>query len=258
MIGWFRRRRRRRLLEEPIEPVWEDSLGRLPFVHGLNLDERHRLVEIARVIEGEKKWEACGGLSLTEEMPVWVSLQAALLILEVDHDYFRTVKSVFFYPSTYVRPKKMRASSGELKAILGEAWLGGPTVLAWDATRRGALQPHDGRTLVWHEFAHKLDMLDGVIDGTPPLERREDYARWREVLSKEYEALREDKKKGRRSILRKYGATNPAEFFAVATETFFEKSRAMKKKHPELYDTLAMYFRQDPASRRRQRSQFSS
>lgn len=258
MIGWFRRRRRRQLLEEPIEPIWEETLSRLPFVAGLTLDERRRLVDIARVMVAEKKWEACGGLTLSEEMPIWVSLQAALLILEIEHDYFRTVESVFFYPSTYVRPKRMRAGGDDLKAILGEAWLGGPTVLAWDATRRGALQPHDGRNLVWHEFAHKLDMLDGRVDGTPPLEGREQYQQWHEVLTREYEALKANVKRGRKTLLRKYGATNPPEFFAVATENFFEKAGAMKKKHRDLYDTLAMYYRQDPASRGRQRGRFGS
>jgi len=247
-LGWWRRRQRRKLLQRPISPIWERELIKLPFVEALSSEQRVRLVEIARVIAAEKRWEACGGLEFSDAMPVVISLQAALLILEIDHHYYRGVKSIFIYPSTYVRPQKTRAESGDLQVILGEAWLRGPTVLAWDATKRGAYHPHDGRNLVWHEFSHKLDMRDGLIDGTPPLAKRSDYLEWREVLSREFEALKEDVQKGRRTVLDRYGTTNAPEFFAVSTEAFFEKGVRLKRKHPALYDTLRKYYRQDPAA----------
>ena len=251
MFGWWRERKRRRMLAAPAPEVWNEVLARLPFVGALERGEQERLLAIARIIASEKRWEACGGLELTEEMPVWVSLQAALLLLGLEHDHFRAVESIFIYPSAYLRPGSRRPEADAMEMILGEAWLQGPMVLAWDATQRGALHPHDGRNLVLHEFAHKLDMMDGLIDGTPPLARREDYARWREVCTREYARLLEDVEKGRKPVLDRYGATNVGEFFAVATETFFEKPEKLRRRLPELYSTLAEYYRQDPAARPR-------
>ena len=256
MLGWWRNRKRQKLLSTPRAPLWDEVLATLPFAGGLTDGERSHLIDLGRVIAEEKRWEACGGLELTEEMPITIALQASLLILSIDHEYFRTVESVFIYPSTYMRPGHMRPPEDQLQAILGEAWLGGPTVLAWDAVRSGAYHPHDGRNLVLHEFAHKLDMLDGLLDGTPPLDHREDYARWRTVLTREFAALEVAVGRGRKTVIDRYGATNPAEFFAVATETFFEQSQKLKRDHPELYETLAGYYRQDPEARPRMKSHF--
>jgi hypothetical protein len=131
---------------------------------------------------------------------------------------------------------------------LGESWQSGPVVLAWDSVKGGTLNITDARNVVLHEFAHQLDQEDGAADGAPILERRSRYITWARVLSKEYEVLRKKMRKHRRSVLDKYGATNPAEFFAVATETFFEKPRQMEKEHPELYDELKNYYKVDPAA----------
>ncbi len=130
---------------------------------------------------------------------------------------------------------------------LGEAWGQGVVVLSWDDVRRGAADMRDGQNVVLHEFAHQLDQEDGAADGAPILPGRSRYVAWARVLGAEYEQLRRDASRGRPSVLDDYGATNPAEFFAVATECFFEKPGLLRRRHPELYEELRAYYRQDPA-----------
>jgi Mlc titration factor MtfA (ptsG expression regulator) len=129
---------------------------------------------------------------------------------------------------------------------LGESWGSGTVVLSWDHVKGGAMNFRDGHNVAIHEFAHQLDQEDGVSDGTPCLENRSAYSEWARVLSRDYETLRDKAGKGRKSVMDKYGATNPAEFFAVATETFFEKPRQLHKKHPDLYEELREYYRVNP------------
>jgi hypothetical protein len=142
--------------------------------------------------------------------------------------------------------------SDEPDTRLGEAWLRGPVVLAWGAALRGGQRPHDGRNVVYHEFAHKLDMLDGSADGVPPLEAPAQYRRWYDAMMHEYQALQRDLDRGRKGLLRPYGATAPEEFFAVVTEVFFEQGSKLQRDAPELYAVLRDYFQQDPAQRTRQ------
>ena len=137
---------------------------------------------------------------------------------------------------------------------LGEAWDSGAVVLAWDAVEHGTTIPDDGHNVVLHEFAHQLDFEDGKADGAPVLgsedfwfRQRSRYRAWARVLSREYEQLRAEIQQGQAEVLDGYGATNPAEFFAVATESFFERAVQMREKHPELYEELRRYYRQDPA-----------
>ena len=259
IFSWLRRRRRARLLAAPMPDAWRGWLEMLPFYETLDEDERSRLHDILRVIVAEKRWEGLAGLDLDEEKKVVIAAQAALLILEIEHDYYARVRSILVYPSAWDSsfPRREGGVVGEGSAHAGEAWYRGPVVLAWDAVRSGAADPKDGRNLVFHEFAHKLDMLDGFVDGTPPLHRRDAYAAWRRIMSEEFERLRDKSGKGRRSLLDKYGATNEGEFFAVATETFFEKSLPLRRKHPELYDVLRDYYRQDPVARLSRRARQS-
>ena len=183
-----------------------------------------------------------------------VSVQAALLLLNVPHDYYRRTDTILVYPSTFVLPEgNERAGVRDRRGtpVLGLAQVGGPVVLAWDSVRQGVEDGRDGRNVVYHEFAHKLDMLDQVADGTPEFESRERFDEWVRVMSREFEKLVIDGERGRRTLLDKYGATNPAEFFAVTTECFFERPRLLKDKHTELYGIFREFYRQDPASRQR-------
>ncbi|MBC8327190.1 MAG: zinc-dependent peptidase, partial [Planctomycetes bacterium] len=154
------------------------------------------------------------------------------------------------YPSTVVIPDRQGRGGVRTEGpmpILGLAVSRGPVVLAWDAVRRGSQHPERTHNVVFHEFAHKLDMLDDSLDGTPPLADKEQYARWVEVCTREYQALQAAAEEGRSSFLDHYGSTNVAEFFAVATEAFFDEPTELRRRHSELYGVLAGFYRQDPA-----------
>jgi len=250
-VTWRRAHRRRELLSQPIAPSWRPWFARLPCWRTLSPGERERLAGIARVLVAERPFEGCGGLALTEEMVVTISGQAALLLLHLQHDYFASVPSILVYPRAFVDPTPRVDAGGivhEGSANLGEAWRRGPVVLSWADVLAG-LSHRDGRNLVLHEFAHKLDMLDGYADGCPPLKSKSAHRRWHDVMLRAYEELCHASEQGRASLLDAYGATNPAEFFAVATECFFGQPGATKQRHPQLYDVLAAYYRQDPAAR---------
>ncbi|MEP4079156.1 zinc-dependent peptidase [Haloferula sp.] len=197
-----------------------------------------------RVFLDEKAFEACGDLeSVTDEMRLVVAGQACLLIAHRPQDYYRRLKSVLLYPEAY------RASDehGDTDMRLGESWGTGSVVLGWKSVLRGGRDPRDGHNVVLHEFAHQLDQEDGAADGVPGLGVRVDYGRWSRAFAPSYEAFCERVNKGKRSVLDDYGATNPAEFFAVATETFFEKARAMKRDEPEVYGVMVDFYGMDPS-----------
>jgi Mlc titration factor MtfA (ptsG expression regulator) len=262
VLTWFRKRRRKKLLAKPFPAEWEAIIQRnVAHDRWLAPEERRRLRDLIRVFIAEKRWEGCGGLDLTDEIRVTIAAQACILVLELPHALYRNVRSILVYPSTVVMPPRrpgafevpIQPVGGPLP-VLGEAQLRGPVILVWDAVRRTGRHPESGHNVVYHEFAHKLDMLDGRADGTPPLHGRAEYQRWVRVCSREYLALRERSVLGKSGLLDAYGATNEAEFFAVATEQFFDQPVALRGRHPELYEVLQAFYRLDPAARVEARS----
>lgn len=253
ILRWLKDRRRSRLLAQPFAEAWSRYLEKLPFYAFLDHEEQRELRNVLRVLVAEKQWVACGGMDVTDEVKVTIAAQAALLILNIEHDYYRRVSSILIYPSAFVVPRQHVGPGGLVEEgaipVAGLAQHGGPVVLAWDAAKSGGENAGDGRNVVLHEFAHKLDMLDHVADGTPPLEGRDQYEAWHRIMTREYQALIKATDKGRATLLDAYAATDPAEFFAVATECFFEQPKQMLKKHPELYALFSDYYRQDPAAR---------
>jgi len=258
MFEWWHERKRAEILQTPFEPAWRATLERnVAHFARLTDDEQRRLQDLTQVFIAEKAWEGCGGLALTDEVRVTIAAQACLLVLELPHRMYREVDSILVYPSTVLRPAQadgvfVRARDPIARgpvALLGEAHHGGPVVLAWDRVLRDGKRPQDGHNLVYHEFAHKLDMLDGSADGTPPLHDRAALARWSRACEAAFLQLREQTAHGQPSLLDSYGATNEAEFFAVATEHFFDRPRSLREQLPALYDVLAAFYRQDPASR---------
>ena len=215
----------------------------------LSAEEQGKLRVHTRVFVEEKSWEGCGGLTMTDEMRVNIGAQACLLILNLHHDYYHRVESILVYPSGYRRPTARGVVTEHDAGFSGEAMLGGPVVLAWDAAFEGGRDPADGRNLVFHEFAHKLDMLDDSVDGAPPLSDPEQLEAWHRLVGREYQELVRKADSERATLLDHYGATNPAEFFAVATECFFERSTELVERHPELYEMLRRFYLQDPAAR---------
>lgn len=205
-----------------------------------------------------KNFEGCGGLEMNDEIRVTISAQAVLLVLGLPSFQYQNLDSILVYPSTVTIPatRKSVFSEGlsiipDNQQILGLAWQQGSVVLVWDAVKSGALHPERGHNVVYHEFAHILDMRDGAADGTPELYTREMYRDWVKIFSKEFLNLKEQAKKGKSTLLDVYGTVNEAEFFAVATELFFDKPIKMQKEYPELYEILSQYYLQDTAERER-------
>jgi hypothetical protein len=257
VFKWFSSRRRKKLTRLAFPVSWEAILVRnVGYYSMLDEVERKSLRALVQVFIAEKNWEGAGGLQITDEIRVTISAQACQLLLGLSHDYYRNVRSIIVYPSTVVAPERTLGffettvrPVDHAMPILGQAHQQGPVIIIWDAALRGARHPRSGHNVVYHEFAHKLDMLDGMADGTPPLSDRAEYRDWVETCSREYLRLRENAQSGMESFLDAYGATDEAEFFAVATEQFFEQPGIMMDHAPELYRVLREYYRQDPVKR---------
>ena len=220
----------------------------------LDAAERTALAETSDWLLRHKHWEAATGFELEGEMRVIIATQAALLTLGLSVNEYREVSAIVVYPTAmqsrgvYAGPVPGTLTEG-ITPVLGEAHDGrGPVLLAWDQAQTSARQPGSGHNVVFHVFAHKIDMLDAVTDGTPPLASRQDLERWVQVCTEAFAALRGG---AERPPLQPYGATNPAEFFAVATEAFFDVPVALEHHEPDLYEILRAYYRQDPAARAR-------
>ncbi|HEY3450195.1 MAG TPA: M90 family metallopeptidase [Myxococcales bacterium] len=232
---------RRRALKDPFPEPWRVLLrAKAPFYAAFSDADRARFEDCLKVFLRTKEWTGAGGMSLDEPVKVLVSAGAARLAMHLPANAYRRLGEIVVYPSHYVH-------EGEDGVILGEANQWGTVVLSYDAVLSGLANEGDGHDTSLHEFAHALDVADGAFDGTPALAKFSAYAPWARVMS---EAFLDLKAKGqRRTVLRKYGATNEAEFFAVATEAFFEKPRSLRQKHPELYEVLAAFYRCDPAGK---------
>jgi Mlc titration factor MtfA (ptsG expression regulator) len=254
IFSWLKQRRRRRIVAEPFPPAWLEYLTRnVAHYRFLSEREQAKLRDDLRIFLAEKHWEGCGGLIVTDEIKVSISAQAMLLVLALDHDYFNRVLSILVYPHGYQGPREQYGPDGQIheggEGRLGEAHYRGPVVLSWEEVRRDGRHPSRGRNVVFHEFAHQLDMLDGVVNGTPPLPTAEEGRRWKEIMTTEYQRLVQASEHGRATLLDQYGTTNAAEFFAVCTECFFDRPVEMAERHPDLYNLLRSYYRQDPAER---------
>ncbi len=250
MFGFLKRRRRERLRALPFPDAWRRILERR-FPLYLNLPEeiRSELHGHIHVFLAEKQFEGCAGLVLTDEIRVTIAAQACLLLLHRRTDYYPRLYTILVYPGAYVAPVREErhavVTEGE-EDRLGEAWEDGVIVLGWRDVLAGAADPDDGFNLVLHEFAHQLDHEDASTQGVPLLGREVEPAEWARVLRAEFERLQRDAEAGRPTMLDEYGATDAAEFFAVATEAFFEQPFELEEHHPELFTQLTHYYQQDP------------
>jgi MtfA peptidase len=243
-------RRSRRGLPASAEQIIERHLA-----HWALLDdaERDRLLELTDWLLQRKHWEAGGGFELTDTVRLVIAVQAALLILGLTPEHYRLVSSIIVYPSTAIstgeRPGPVAGTrTDDPLAVHGLAQdRRGPVLVAWDQARASARHPERGHNVVIHEFAHKLDMLDGIIDGTPPIEAAA-LKPWVAICTEVFDDLRAGRP---RPPLRGYGATNPGEFFAVATEAFFDLATELADNEPDLYGILSDFYGQDPKGRHR-------
>ncbi len=251
----LRRFRRDAVRREPFPDKWEAALtANVRADAHLTPDERAELRARIQVFIDEKYFEGIG-IDITDEMRVTIAAEACLLELHRAPTYYPDCQTVFVYPSAFTSVQQEVLPGGvvaEHRTVrIGEAWRRGSVVLAWDAAQHQARGLTPGRNVTLHEFAHKLDGADGDVDGVPPFTGRSVTLRsaWAQVMSREYRELITQVHTGHASVIDPYGASSPAEFFAVVTETFFENPVALRADHPDLYALLRDFYGQDPAGR---------
>ena len=244
--------RRKRLKNQPFPAAWLSILEQhISLYRRLPSRDREELRGNVQVFIAEKNFEGRGGLEMTDAIRVTVAAQASLLLLHRRTDYYPGLSSIVVYPGEYLAPYLETDEWGIVTEGTdrrsGESCGEGTLVLSWEDVLAEGLDVHEGYNVVLHEFAHQLDADEGITSGTPLLGRRSGTDSGEDILQRECERLREDAELGRPTVLDPYGAENPAELFAVATESFFETPYPLKKRHPELYAELVRYYRQDPA-----------
>jgi hypothetical protein len=252
IFSWLKDRRRHHLQKQPFPKEWLALIRRnVVFFSRLSTNDRRELLGHVQVFLAEKRFEGCGGFTITDEVRVTIAAQACLLLLHRRTDYFPGLVTILVYPVTYMvedkRPISEHVWEEGTVSRLGETGRRmGSLVLSWGAVKHGAANPSDGKNVVLHEFAHQLDFENGAADGVPPLATREQQLAWGAVMRSEFASLRAADETGIPTLLNTYGATDPAEFFAVSVEAFFEQPRALRARHPKLYAQLQKYFHQDP------------
>lgn len=250
---FLRKRRRRGLEGTPLDLASRAIVERNLIVHDLLSDADLRELEgKVQVLLEEKSFEGCGGVDLTDEHRVTIAAYGALLLLHRDTDYYPRLHSILVYPSAFLAP--VRHAVGEVAGIetdeerIGESWSAGSLVVSWEDVVADVGDPDAGCSVLVHEFAHQLDEEESLGEGVPALDSARAYRSWQEVFSREYDAHCSAVDRGRRTLLDEYAAESPAEFFAVASETFFLLPVDLRMRHPDLYRELSSFYRQDPAA----------
>lgn len=239
--------RRARLRRRPLPSAWRRILRRrVPLVARLPADQQLRLKGLMQVFLAEKPIIGCAGLAVSEEMRVVIAAQACLPLLGRTRGYYPKLGQVLLYPGAFIVERAAPLPGGvqqeQRRALAGESWSQGQVILSWQDVLDGAADARDGRNVVVHEFAHQLDQLKGQANGAPPLADRLAQRRWSRVMQTEFERLRQTLAEGRRSLLDPYAASEPAEFFAVASEHYFEQGAQLAQQHPQLYRELAGFY----------------
>lgn len=249
-MGWLKDWRRRRIVRKHRidDALWRQATRQLASIERLSREEMARLRELVLVFLAEKQFEAAAGMRITDAMRVSIAAQACLLVLELGLDWLGGWTGIVVYPGDFRVRRTELDETGVLHEwdddLSGQALHGGPVVLSWDAAA------HDpAMNVVIHEFAHKLDMLNGEADGLPPLHADMDRRAWTEAFAEAYEGFCDAVDRGRATWLDPYAAEHPSEFFAVISEAFFEDPLETRRRYPDVYQQLARFYRQDPAAR---------
>ncbi|OFZ88295.1 MAG: hypothetical protein A3F74_01540 [Betaproteobacteria bacterium RIFCSPLOWO2_12_FULL_62_58] len=252
-MGWFTRWRRARILKRATldAELWRRTVSRYPFLKALTDAERGRLKDRVILFLHEKSVQGAAGLRVRDEMRMSIAAQACMLILNLDFDYYRGWSEVIVYPDEFMARYDYVDENGVVHEVrepmTGESWPQGPVIVSWaDAKEAGH---GGGYNVVIHEFAHKLDMLNGDANGFPPLHADMSRDAWSQSLGAAYDDFCRRVDRGEETPIDTYAAENPAEFFAVMSEAFFEIPQAMQTSYPEIYRQLALFYRQDPALR---------
>ena len=244
-------RKRNKIRSQPFPKEWRAILRRnVPYFYSMPADIQLQLKQHVLVFLAEKEFFGFEGQEINDEIRVTIAAQACLLLLNRKTNYYPKLKSIYVYPAAFIARHQSTDAAGVLqnnpKVLSGESWELGKVVLSWKDSKQGALVFNDGHNVVIHEFAHQLDQETGVANGAPFLLRNK-LKNWSSVLAGEYEQLRKNAHRGENTLLDHYGATNPAEFFAVASEVFFEQPAAMREQHYELYQQLSRFYHVNPA-----------
>ncbi len=250
---YWREYQRSNIKQRPFSKTWRKIIQqRMPYFRQMPTDLQLQLKEHIQVFLAEKQFIGCQGIEITDEIRVTIAAQACLLLLNRKTDYYPKLQTILVYPSAFIKHQQSVNSDGvhyqQQVTMTGESWNFGKIVLSWQATLEGAEITNDGHNVVIHEFAHQLDQEDGSANGAPILAKDQSYQCWSEVFSAQFAELQRQAAIGEPSLFDYYGATNPAEFFAVASEVFFERALELSYQHPKLYQQLTQYYQVDPVS----------
>ncbi|MCP3966134.1 MAG: zinc-dependent peptidase [Lentisphaerae bacterium] len=257
---------RQRVMHRHFPDSWLPCLEKLPLYNMLPEELQEELRARVMIFLDEKEFEGCGGMEINDEMKVTIAALACMLLLNKKLDYYPELNSVLVYPDAYISPKGVSKVGGNQiivdteSARLGESWLHGDLIVSWNKIESEAYNEYSRSNVILHEFAHQVDQMNGAADCVPPLVKRDDFDDWEEVVPKEFADLQRRIEFGIPDVIDRYGATNPAEFFAVTTEAFFCKSIDLQHHRPELYNQFRNFYQLDPASwceDHRSRSQFA-
>ncbi len=249
---YVRRARREKLFKMPLDVTRIAILQKYVTIYSkLPITLREELHGHINIFLDEKRFIGNLGVELTDEIRVVVAGNACLLLLQGNKRRFTGFSSILIYPNVYIAHEVQHnglITTEQPSLRAGESWVRGPVVLSWADIRSGSVNAEDGHNVVIHEFAHKLDEQSGHMNGLPVLSNESHYKEWNKVLSEEYDALHKRAKRGKNKVLDEYGTVSPSEFFAVASESFFEKPVQMEKRLPELYKQLQAFYNIDPVS----------
>jgi Mlc titration factor MtfA (ptsG expression regulator) len=249
-MGWLTDWRRRRVLDRhQMEPrLWSAAAGGLPFISNLSNREKEKLQDLVLLFLAEKRFAGAHGIEVSDAMRVSIAAQACVPILELGLDWYAGWTGIVVYAGDFRVRRSQMDEHGVMHEwddeLAGEAMPGGPVVISWDAA---AHDPYIN--VVIHEFAHKIDMLNGEADGQPPLHQEMDRRAWRAAFDQAFEGFCDAVERGRDTWLDPYAAEHRSEFFAVVSEAFFEDPAETRRRYPDVYDQLRLFYRQDPAAR---------
>jgi len=252
MFG-FKKRHRKDLMNRPLPDSWHKIvIDNVPYYQMIPKDRQNQLLGFIQIFLEEKTFEGCGGLVMTDEIQVTIAAQACILLLGNISDFYPSLYSILVYPHSYIAEFKNQQPDGTViegfQPRSGESWDRGNIVLSWSHTLNGASNPHDGRNLVFHEFAHQLDYEYRATNRGLFRHERSKKSEWTQILETEFSRLINQLEYGRPTLIDPYAATNLAEFFAVSTELFFEQPKELQELHPEWYQQLKLFYNQDPVS----------
>jgi Mlc titration factor MtfA (ptsG expression regulator) len=248
---YWREYKRNKIKNKPFKKEWRKIIQqRIPYFRQMPVDLQLQLKQNIQVFLAEKNFIGCNGVQITDEIKITVAAQACLLLLNRKTDFYPKLNAILVYPRAFIKEQESVQSGGLLQskkvALAGESWEFGKVILSWQDTLEGAKIPNDGRNVVIHEFAHQLDQENGQANGAPILNKGQSYKSWSETFTLQFEKLKMKAKAGKPSLFDYYGATNPAEFFAVASEVFFEQAKRFHDEFPMLYQELKQYYKVDP------------